>query len=324
MQIKLIKTGNTTVIIMPNGITIQKDNIPEEQITVMLNTDDEEEIYKIMDPDYLSTKNEIDKLHSLIDRVSHSDLLTYDTRTSCIYWYDVSPLSLPLELVEDILNAEEVDDADSLTAYKNFWTLMSLNPDEQCRKNLYWFLQRNGLVISNTGFFVAYRNVCYTNEEGVYTDQYTHTFKIKLGEVVKMRREECDSDSNVCCSKGLHLGSRDWLQRGYFGEVGLVCLCNPAEVVAVPKVDNYGKLRCCAYLPIDIADFDIEGNVIPYKEKTGFACKYLTRAIYEGIFGTEENGYKIVIPTTYSYQEKKNLENNILEIAKQCIVQRSI
>lgn len=70
--------------------------------------------------------------------------------------------------------------------------------------------------------------------ETVYTDQYSGKFSIKLGEPVKMPREQCDL-SEASCSKGLHQGAVGWLKQNYFGSVGLVCLVNPMNVISIPK-----------------------------------------------------------------------------------------
>ena len=68
-------------------------------------------------------------------------------------------------------------------------------------------LNKNGLVISKCGFFVAYRNANYhhTEEDGsiVYTDAHTGTTRIKIGEVVTMPREDCDTVQEHTCSQGL-------------------------------------------------------------------------------------------------------------------------
>ena len=48
--------------------------------------------------------------------------------------------------------------------------------------------------------------------------------------------------------------------RYYFGRVGLVCLCNPRHVTAVPEYDS-GKLRTCEYLPVAIAELDDNGKI---------------------------------------------------------------
>lgn len=95
----------------------------------------------------------------------------------------------------------------------------------------------------------------------IYTDNYTKTFEITIGEPVCMDRSECDSNSASACSRGLHVGNKSFLTRGAFGQVGLVCLINPYNVVAVPKYDQ-NKLRCCEYLPIGIVEYDSNSNLI--------------------------------------------------------------
>ena len=220
----------------------------------------------------------------VFDNVEKSKILV--KKGISVYWPSVSQLSLPLDLVTSILIAEEESNYDALEAYRNFWTLMSLNPDSRCRENLFWFLNKWGMRISKSGLFVGYRNVdiyvngknclysqalcdyvketyetlrarhkntsaiwVYYNEDEfdtvrqdtpeyqevydagftmyslrdlyqefkavnfkakncgsadtIYTDHYSHTFKIKIGEMVTLPREECDSDNDVSCSRGL-------------------------------------------------------------------------------------------------------------------------
>ena len=210
-----------------------------------------------------------------------------------------------------------------METYKNFWTLMSLNPDETCRKNLFWYLTKNELIISRSGFFISYRNVDKTDEEGVFTDHHSHSMKIRVGEVVTMPRSECDSDSNVTCSRGLHQANRFWLTKNYYGSVGLVCLTNPADVVAVPKEDHYGKLRTCAYLPIAIAEYGEDSHPLPYNESDGFECEYVPKVIYEGLMGTEtDTTYKITIPDLPGVSYKESISDLLLDLARETIAKR--
>ncbi len=69
----------------------------------------------------------------------------------------------------------------------------------------------------------------------IYTDSHSHTTTIILGQPVRMPREETDMCQENSCSRGLHVGSKGWLKQGYFGNVGLMVLVNPANVVAVPR-----------------------------------------------------------------------------------------
>ena len=85
----------------------------------------------------------------------------------------------------------------------------------------------------------------------VYTDNYTHTMEIKLGEAVSMNRTECDNDPNSSCSRGLHQKSAAYGLN--LGSEVLVCLVNPYHVVAIPSHD-VTKFRTCQYLPVSKAE----------------------------------------------------------------------
>lgn len=321
---KIIKVNNTTIAILSNGESYQREDLTDEEFNMVCAAQTDEEVIAIMNPEYKEIVNEIKENKEVIKSATESNILTF--RGGAVYWEDVSQLSMPKELVQAVIDAENANDEIRLETYKNFWTLMSLNPDEKCRLNLFWFLNRNGLVISRCGFFVAYRNVEkhkeYTDENPIYTDNYTKTFTIKIGDMVTMDRKKCDSRQDITCSSGLHLGARTWLKANYCGTQGLVCLCNPAEVVAVPHEDHYGKLRTCAYLPIAKAQFDGAGNVIPYDAKDGFECMYVPKVIYEGLMGTEsDTNYKIEIPNIPEL-DRESIADKLLDIAREAIINR--
>lgn len=319
---KIIKIDDLIIVTLDNGDTYQKNNITEEEFDSIVNAKSEDDIIEIFCPRIAEIREEVRSVEELEDRVRKSNLLIW--KNNAVYFPIVSELSVPKELVHSILEAEDNNDSILLETYKNFWTLLSLNPNEECRQNLWWFLNRNGLVVSKHGFFIAYRNVDRTSNPNVYTDNHTHTFRIRIGEMVTMPREECCADNNQLCASGLHAGSRDWLKRNYCGNVGLTILVNPADVVSLPHEDHYGKMRCCAYLPIDFCKFDNNGDVIPYDAKDGFDCDYVPKVIYEGIMGTENSvTYKFEIPEIPGII-KDRITDNLLEIAKTCIVDRNI
>ena len=88
----------------------------------------------------------------------------------------------------------------------------------------------------------------------------THGMEIRLGEVVTMPREKCDSDISRDCSYGLHVGSYEYVKSfGSQNGTVLACLVNPRDIVALPKYDH-SKIRCCAYLPYGIIKKDEEGR----------------------------------------------------------------
>ena len=130
-----------------------------------------------------------------------------------------------------------------------------------------------------------------------YTDGYTGKFTIKIGEPVTMPRDKCDSVQENTCSRGLHVAGREWLQNGYFGNTSLVVLVNPADVVAVPPSDSYGKMRTCAYYPVALVERDEKGNIINDSFPDGFEDDFMEMITYQGEINNEEqSSYQMQIP----------------------------
>lgn len=131
----------------------------------------------------------------------------------------------------------------------------------------------------------------------VYTDSYTRSFTIKIGEPVTINRSSCDSKQENTCSKGLHVAGREWLSRGYFGQISLMVLVNPADVVAVPPDDNYGKMRTCAYYPVQLIERDEEGNIVDKAIEDGFEDNFIDLISYQGEGDSEDlAAYTISVP----------------------------
>lgn len=318
---KVIKVDNKVTVLLGNGEFVERE-VTEDEFKKVVEAQTDEEVLKLLCPEYQKSVELHNNALTLVEKIQKSKLLSM--KGDVVYWEEVSCLSVPEELVKAIIKAEEEHNDLKISTYRNFWTLMSLNPDERCRKNLFWFLQKYGMTISRCGFFVGYRNVDKTKEENVFTDHHSHTFKIRIGEIVTMDRDKCDTVQENTCSTGLHIGGRGWLKENYYGDTGLACLINPADVVAVPPYDNYGKLRTCAYLPMEIIHYDKNDDVIPLDVEDGFDCSYVTKVIYEGTMGTKEDStYRInilEIPGT----TVESIQDKLLEIAKECIVCREL
>ena len=149
----------------------------------------------------------------------------------------------------------------------------------------------------------------------VYTDQHSRTFEIKIGEIVSMPRESCDKVQENTCSRGLHVAGKDWLQQNYFGSVGLMVLVNPADVVAVPPQDNYGKMRTAAYYPVSVVEWDENGKIIDFGIEDGFEDDFIDKICYSGMKNADDiNPYQVVIPDIPEI-DKSMINNRLLEIA---------
>ena len=321
---RIIRCKTSLTVTLSGGRIIQVNNCDDEtykKVEALYAADDEFEMINLLIPE----KPEIEGINTVRlikfwkDQEQSSELTRED---NSVYWKSVSSLSMPMSFAEKVMKAESTGDTVKLEAYRNFWTLLSLNPDAEVRQNLFKFLEKWGMVITKSGLFVGYRNAdlyrksSNPTEGTIYTDHHSHTTRIMIGRMVTLDRSKCDCDSSVSCSSGLHIGGTSWLDRYYYGDYGLVCLVNPVDVVAVPWADEcYGKLRCCAYLPIAEAQWDNNGHIIPFRTDSGFEEPFVPTILYDGVMATEDVAtYKIPMPK--DPLEAKTVSDKILAIAK--------
>lgn len=78
-----------------------------------------------------------------------------------------------------------------------------------------------------------------------YTDEYTKTFDIRIGQIVSMPPEECSWTRADCGQSGLHFTS-DEINYVGCGDTSVLMLINPMKVVGIGD----SKGRCYEYLPI--------------------------------------------------------------------------
>ena len=234
----------TLQVVFSNGTQIITDCDGELWDFLIVNQDNEEAVKKRLLP-----KEDVEgKL--IADRVQCSNVLTL--RGNSVYMLDISEQSIPSDFVEKILEAEEEGNEAEIKKFKNFWTLVSLNPDSRVRNNLFWFIRKWDMKLTEAGLIIAYRNAdikeeskysteyvkniinsyyqekyvnglnpkTLLNNEGksleeiyneivnegagspVYTDQHSHSTTIKLGQPVRMPREETDECQENSCSRG--------------------------------------------------------------------------------------------------------------------------
>jgi hypothetical protein len=100
----------------------------------------------------------------------------------------------------------------------------------------------------------------------VYTDKYTHKMHIELGTPVRQARKDCDANPKKDCSNGLHVGATSYVNAfANNSDAILVCLVNPAHVIAVPE-QYTSKMRVCEYFPYALATY-INGKIDIIEEK---------------------------------------------------------
>jgi hypothetical protein len=112
------------------------------------------------------------------------------------------------------------------------------------------------------------------------------------------------------------------LEKNYYGSVGLVCLVNPVDVVAVPwRNSSYGKLRTCAYLPIAKAEYNDTNHIIPFRTDSGFEEPFEPSILYDGVTATEDKA-TYTIPMPESPLEAKTVSDKILAIARKFMAEK--
>lgn len=95
----------------------------------------------------------------------------------------------------------------------------------------------------------------YHIENTIYTDMHTKSMNIEIGKPVYMDRKDCDSNPEIDCSYGLHVGATSYVEKfANHNSKILICLVNPANVVAVPNYDH-SKMRVSEYYPIGVANY---------------------------------------------------------------------
>lgn len=116
-----------------------------------------------------------------------------------------------------------------------------------------------------------------SRQEGMFTDNYTQSFDIRIGREVSQDPSRCDFDSSVTFSRGLHNGSVNYGLYNGFGDTPVLTLINPRNVCAVPSQD---VLRSTAYLPVSIIKDTKEAKEVLREGSTlNIADEYYTDSV---------------------------------------------
>jgi hypothetical protein len=134
---------------------------------------------------------------------------------------------------------QHMKDGISTKPLANFTRRLANNPDYWVAEQLYPFLEKGKLPITEDGYFLAYKRIRQD-----WTDVYSGTVNYAVGNVVTMPRQKVDNDRARTCSSGLHACSLEYLNF-FSGDRIVAVQIDPADVVSVPADYNDTKLRCC-------------------------------------------------------------------------------
>jgi hypothetical protein len=119
-------------------------------------------------------------------------------------------------------------------------------------------------------------------EENRFTDDWTKTFDIRIGQVTSMPKEDCNWSTQDCAAAGLHF-TADQIHYVGCGDQSVIVLINPMKVVGI----GTHKGRCYEYLPI---------MTVPRNEAT--------RILHDGQFDTLQLDEQYAIRELESLTEK--------------------
>lgn len=239
MSIKAVFDVNTVTFYSESkrkNVTIQKSETYFTDIrNAIMDGCDESEIFKIL-------KHQGKKFIEYLDnKVVFKD--------NTVYYKDIK---FPQIIMEKLISLRD-------NGYKFDYMLKFLdklweNPNQKSRDDLFEFLEHKECPITEDGDFLSVKAV--TSD---FKDIRSKTKDNRPGQLVKMKREDVNSDNTVDCGRGLHAGAIAYVKSygdGNHDKYVLVKI-NPKHVVSVPKDCSCQKIRVCEYLVI---------KEIPYNE----------------------------------------------------------
>lgn len=175
--------------------------------------------------------------------------------------------------LDDVLTERAIDiikNGHDLVLFEKFLDNLFQNPSNNSVTQLYKFLEKKCLPLTDDGCFLAYK--CVTSD---FKDKYTGTIDNSIGSKPLMLRNLVSDDSSKGCEPGLHCGALDYSgPDGYYykqGDKVVIVKVNPANVVSVPKDCSYSKVRVTTYEVI--AEYKSELNKPLYCYNEELVCE---------------------------------------------------
>jgi len=271
-----------------DGITIT--DAKSAPVVITEATPNYKEIVEIIDAGNLQSLT----IDDIKKKISVSDKLTYE-KDGISFVFDEKSRDLKLfidgdeskiplsetfkrRIVETMKAYENLGGKFKMTMFANFIRKLSKNPSYKVIRSLYGFLACNDVPLTEDGNFRAYKKVDFD-----YKDLHSHTFDNSVGQTVKMPRNEVEDDPQKCCSHGLHVCSKSYLEHFGSNDPGVnrvvIVEVDPMNVVSIPADYNNAKMRVCEYKVVDeLTDFDAQlGAYIVGKHRNGWLKELLPR-----------------------------------------------
>lgn len=162
----------------------------------------------------------------------------------------------------------------------NFFEKVMTNPTEHSREQLFQWIEKQDITLTQDGDMVAYKGV-ESDHNGGYRSTSAGTAIVDgvvvkgkipnaIGGVVEMPRSNVTHDPHNACSSGLHIGSFSYAQSYSHGGCMLEVHVNPRDVVSVPNDGQGEKARVCRYVVADIIVAPHASAVLAYQDEESY------------------------------------------------------
>jgi hypothetical protein len=240
------------------GLTITQPG--EKPVTIWSGTNKYKNVLKLLIKGKLTEALEFIIPKKRIEKFSKGDFTIKDNNVV----ETSTNKSVPNIITRRLL--EFSDNNFSYRALKKFWENLKKNPNPHSVTQLYGFLDKFEVPITEEGCFIAYKYVTKC-DDGHLKDSYSRTFINDVGYVVAMDRNKCDSNPKQTCSHGLHVAEFSYAKECGSGQVIIEVKVNPKDVVAVPDDYNQRKMRVCRYEVIRMGEKECHDSYKNLKKK---------------------------------------------------------
>lgn len=191
----------------------------------------------------LLTMEEVLTMVSNINTYGSTPLICSNEGLNLLYqqWLSKNQTTLNISGLEDHIKADIENESDGLS--RLIQRLAKTNNSPELNQTIVDFVSKTDMPVTVDGNILGYRRVV-TTPSGI-RDGHSRTVPNELHTSVSMSREMVDSNGKVDCSRGLHVGTAQYVG-SYYGDVLHLVMVHPEDIVSVPYTDRT-KLRTSKY-----------------------------------------------------------------------------
>lgn len=226
-------SGQLSIIIGDKSYSIPKDHLNYKKIKEALQNNDSKLIHELANPtqtlmDYTAPIGNIKIKNGQVYR--NGELLHNVITTKILGLHrDGFPIDPMVKFLDNLM----------------------ANPSKRAVEELYPFLERRGMPITEDGCFLGYKRVREN-----WMDWYSNKIDNSIGKIIEMERNLVSDNWMEKCDAGYHVGCIEYCRNFHQGSRMIIVKVNPKDVVSVPPCETT-KLRTCRYEVLKEYDRDL-------------------------------------------------------------------